>query len=156
MKEIPKKNYIYVVVLLVMTVLIVFSLSNIYVSKNKFVSEFYEYSNVITSDEFNDFIFENPDSIIYISDKYDLSFAEFESELKNKIESLNIKNNFVYIDKESVNESFINDLEKNHQVKIFYDEKPIVLFVVDKEIIKVVEIGIDTSVETLINYEVFE
>ena len=54
MKEIPKKNYYILVVLLVVTVGLTLLLSNLYVNKEKMVSNFYEYSNKITSEEFDE------------------------------------------------------------------------------------------------------
>lgn len=156
MKKIPKRNYLYVVLILIVTIILTFILSNIYISKNKFVSDFYEYSNKIKSDELFEFILENPESIIYISDKYDLSYSKFEKKLKNKIETLNIKNKFVYIDKLELNKSFINQVKENYNVKLNYKNNPIILFVVDKNIIKIQEIKNDTDIHTLINYEVFE
>lgn len=156
MKQIPSKNYIYVVILLVVTIVSVLFLSNLYTSKTKLTSDFYQYSNIITSEEFSQFIFENPDSIIYISDKYDLRYEKFETDLKNKIEALNIKNSFVYLDKRYINDSFIEQLKKDYKIKLEYNRKPIILFVINKEIIKVIDIEIDTDIETLIDYEVFE
>ena len=156
MKQVPKKNYIYVVILIVVTFILVLSLSNIYTSKNKLTTDFYQYSNIITSNEFENFIFENPDSIIYISDKYDLKYAKFENDLKNIIDALNIKNNFVYMDKEYLSSEFINKLKTKYNVSLQYDKKPIVLFIVNKEIIKVIDVDVNTDATTFIDYEVFK
>ena len=47
MRQIPKKNYYILVVILSVTVLLTLCLSYVYKNKEKLVSNFYEYSNKI-------------------------------------------------------------------------------------------------------------
>ena len=89
MRQIPKKNYYILVVLLVVTILLTLSLSYVYRNKEKLVSNFYEYSSKIKPQEFDEYMTENSDFMIYISDKYDLTYEEFENNFKDKIEKLN-------------------------------------------------------------------
>ena len=156
MKEIPKKNYYILVVLLAVTVLLTLWLSNLYLNKEKLVSSFYEYSNKITPKEFDQFVTENSDVIIYISDKYDLTNESFESKLEKKLDSLNLKQNFVFIDKNDINKKFINKLEKLYGINIDINKTPIVIVVVDEQIIKNVSVMTDSDVDSLIDAEVFE
>ena len=58
MKNIPRKNYIYVLVLVICTVILTLIICNIYTNKKKDESEFYKGVNSITSDEFKDFVTE--------------------------------------------------------------------------------------------------
>ena len=131
-------------------------LSNLYLNKEKLVSSFYEYSNKITPKEFDQFVTENSDVIIYISDKYDLTNESFESKLEKKLDSLNLKQNFVFIDKNDINKKFINKLEKLYGINIDINKTPIVIVVVDEQIIKNVSVMTDSDVDSLIDAEVFE
>ena len=84
MRQIPKKNYIILVILIVITVLLTFILFDIYRNKDKVTSDFYRYSNKITNEEFDEYILESSDLIIYISDKYDLANQILKTNLKIK------------------------------------------------------------------------
>lgn len=156
MRQIPKKNYYILVVLLVVTILLTLSLSYVYRNKEKLVSNFYEYSNKIKPQEFDEYMIENSDFIIYISDKYDLTYEEFENKFKEKLEKLNLKSNLIYIDKNDINKEFLNKLKKEYNINIEIKDTPIVIVVVDNKVIKNVSVDIDSDVDTLIEYEVFE
>jgi len=70
MREIPKKNYIILAVLVVVTIAVTLISASIYKSSTKQVSEIYKYLNKITPEEFEGYLVENPDVIVYISDRY--------------------------------------------------------------------------------------
>ena len=156
MKEIPKKNYCLLVVLLAVTVVLTLSLSSIYLNKEKLVSNFYEYSNKITVEEFDEYMIENSDTIIYISDKYDLTLGDFEKKLQNKLDEKNLKQNFVFLDKKDINDKFLNKLKNTYKINIDLEKTPIIIVVVDKRVIKNVKVTSSSDVNTLIDYEVFE
>ena len=156
MREIPKKNYFILVVLLVVTVLITLVLSNLYLNQEKAVSSFYEYSNKLSSKEFEQFITENSDAIVYISDKYDLDNEFFEKKLKNKIDDLGLKKNLIFIDKNNVNKKFIKKMKKEYGINIKIEESPILLVIIDDKVDKNVIIDNKTQVDGLIEYEDFE
>lgn len=156
MKEIPKKNYCLLVVLLAVTVVLTLSLSSIYLNKEKLVSNFYEYSNKITVEEFDEYMVENSDTIIYISDKYDLTLGDFEKKLQNKLDEKNLKQNFVFLDKKDINDKFLNKLKNTYKINIDLEKTPIIIVVVDKRVIKNVTVTSSSDVNTLIDYEVFE
>lgn len=156
MRQIPKKNYYILVVLLIVTVLLTLSLSYVYRNKEKLVSNFYEYSNKIKPQEFDEYMIENSDFIIYISDKYDLTYEEFESSFKEKLEKLNLKNNLIYIDKNDIDKEFLNKIKKEYNINIEIKDMPIIIVVVDNKVIKNVSVDTDSNVDTLIEYEVFE
>ena len=93
MRKIPQKNYYILIILLFVTIILTLSLSSIYKKKDSFVSSFYEYANKINSFDFDEYIIENSDLIIYISDKYSLSNESFETKFANKLDKLNLKSN---------------------------------------------------------------
>lgn len=156
MRKIPSKNYIILVVLLVVTVFLTLLLANIYTSKNKLTSSFYEYSNKISIDEFEQYLVENPDAIVYISDKYDLTHETFEEKFKEKIDNLNLKKNLVFINKEEIDRDFIKKLNNNYKINIDINTTPIILVTVDKKIVKSIYVDKNSNVDTFIDYEIFE
>lgn len=156
MREIPKKNYYILVVLLLATVLLTISLSNLYLNKEKLTSDFYNYANVITPEDFDEFMTENSDVIIYISDKYDLSHNTFEKKFETKIEELNLKHNLIYIDKENIDSEFLNKLKKMYQINLDLEKLPVAIVVVDKKVVRNVSVTSNSNVDTIIEYEVFE
>ena len=153
MREIPIRNYIIACILLVLTVVITLFLSNLYTNRLKPVSDFYNYSNKITAKEFDVFITENPDSIVYLDSKYDLDNDSFEAKLKNKIEHLNIKEKFVYI---NVNNKLINNINKKYKVKIDINKIPVAITFVDGNIYRYEYIANGSEPENVIDFGVFE
>lgn len=156
MKKMPNKNYVILMILLIITVFLVFMARNIYLSKNKVVSKFYEYSNKITRDEFDVYMVENTDAIIYIADKYDLTYEKFENEFKSIIDSQNLKDRVVYIDKSEINDSFVKHLKKEYKIEVDMQKLPVVIEVIDKTNIKTIYIDQTTSASEFINYEEFK
>lgn len=155
MREIPKKNYIILVVLLAVTAFLPLFLSNIYKNKEKLTSSFYEYANKITPESFDEFLTENEDIIIYIGDKYDLSFEKVEKTLEQKINELNIRHSLIYIDKSYVDKKFIKKL-KGYNINMDIDKLPIVVVIIEKEVLKNVSINSNTDIDSLIDDEAFE
>lgn len=156
MKKIPQKNYYILAVLIILTILLTLSLANVYVNKDKYVSNFYKYSNKITCEEFDEYVSENFDLIIYISDKYDLSYELFEKKFKDKLNDLNLKNKLVYIDKSELNKKFLKKLKNEYGINININKLPIIVVIVDSKVIKNVVVSPNSDVDTIIKYEVFE
>ncbi len=150
------KNYILLAVLLVVTVFLTFFLSSLYKSRNNVVSDFYEYCNKINSNEFDEFIMENPDSIIYIGDKNDLDFEEQESALKDEIEKKELKNKIVYLEKGTLSKKFLSSLKTKYGKSIDKKKIPVLLVVVDKKINKVVYLKDNLELNEFISEEVFD
>lgn len=150
------KNYILLAVLLVVTVFLTFFLSSLYKSRNNVVSDFYEYCNKINSNEFDEFIIENPDSIIYIGDKNNLDFKEQESALKDEIEKKGLKNKIVYLEKSTLSKKFLSSLKSKYGKSINKKKTPVLLVVVDKKINKVVYLKDNLELNEFISEEVFD
>ena len=150
------KNYILLAVLLVVTVVLTFFLSSLYKSRNNVVSDFQEYCNKINSNEFDEFIIENPDSIIYIGDKNDLDFKEQESALKDEIEKKGLKNKIVYLEKSTLSKKFLSSLKSKYGKSINKKKTPVLLVVVDKKINKVVYLKDNLELNEFISEEVFD
>lgn len=149
------KNYILLILIVIVTVFVTVLVANLYKESKSVETDFYKYANTITSKEFDTYVTEYPNSIIYIYDKYSNDYSEFENSLKEKIEASYLKNNLIYIDKRELNKKFINNMKENYNTEIKYNNKPIIIIISDKEVLNVIEIDETTNV-TSINLEVFE
>ena len=67
-----KKNYFILTILIIVTCVFTLLLANLYKKENNQVSYLYEKLNKITSTEFDEYMIEHPDTIVYISSKYNL------------------------------------------------------------------------------------
>ena len=148
-----KKNYIILAVLILCTVLLTLFFSRMYLNKTKEYSTFYSESNKITVKEIDQMSLEEPDVIYYISDKYDLNNADFELKLKTKLEGKNLLSKLVYID---TKKSLINKFKTIYKLKIDIDKYPILVFVVDKKVIKTIYVNDNQDIDSYIDYGVYE
>lgn len=151
-----KKNYIYLLILLVATVGITFMLSNLYKREETKTSYLYEKLNKITSTEFDEYMIEHPDTIIYVADQNNLENNKFEKKFYNKLEKLNLLENIIYIEKNEINSSLQKKLKEEYSYK--YNEKDLSAIIVISDGIFVESTLVDESsnINTIINYEVFE
>ena len=150
MRKIPFKNYIYYVLLIIVTILLTLFLSNSYLDKKKKESEFYNYSNKITWKELDEFIIENPDAILYIGNKYDNGNKDFEKQLEEKIEELNIKEKIVFI---NFNNKLSNKLNLKYKLNINANKLPVIVFFNEKLIKSYYYVSDLYSIDYLINKE---
>lgn len=151
-----KKNHIYLAVLLIATVGLTFLLSSIY---NKEVNSFsysYENLNKITSVEFEEYMMENTETIIYISDKNDLRNNKFEKKFINKLENLNLLEKTIYIEKDELNNNFKELLKTNYNYKIDEKQLPIIIVIDSGEVVQNVIIDKNSNIDMVIDYGVFE
>ncbi len=156
MKKIPGKNYFILAILILVTVVLTLVLSNIYLAKSRKVSEFFEYSNKITPSELDVYLTENPDVIIYISDKYNLENTTVEKKLKEKLDSTNLKDKMIYIDKSEIDNKFISKIKENYNIDIDINKLPIIIVVIDGEYKQSIYVNNGSDADTFIDYEAFE
>lgn len=151
-----KKNYIYLLILLLATALITLLLAGIY--KKEVIHNCYAYENMnkIIPDEFEVYMQENPDTIIYIGNKNNLENNKFEKKLVEKLENLNILENIIYIEKEEIDVSLKNILKENYNFNYNENKIPVLIVIIDNKIIQTSIVDENSIVDTIINYEVFE
>jgi len=151
-----KKNYLKLFVLILITIIITLGLSAMY--KQKFLTLSYSFDrlNKITANEFNEYIIENPSTILYIGDKTNNTYNKIEKNFISKLESLNLLENTIYIEKSEVTPKFIKKLKEEY--KYTYDEGklPTILVIIDGIAVEKTELKKDSSIDTIIEYGVFE
>ena len=150
-----KKNYIYLSILIIVTVILTLGISYYY--KKEIVEFSYAYKNLnkISAQEFEEYMIEHPDTIIYMSVKTDLNNNKFEKKLVNELEKFNLLENIIYIEYEEI--IILCDLLKE---KYNYDYQknvlPAILVISDGETLDIVSINKDSKASNIINYEVFK
>jgi len=151
-----KRNYVYLLILILVTVVITLFLSNIYKKEVITTSHSYEKLNKITALEFEEYIIENPDTIIYLGDKTNLDNNKFEKKFISKLENLNLIKNTIYIDKTEITSSLKKVLEKEYSYNYDENKLPVVIVINDGKTIQKSNVYQNSKADTIINYEVFE
>lgn len=101
LREVPLKNYLYLLLVLIGSVLILFYVYNWYntYNENKLnISIMNDYLTVINYNELDNYIIENKNAIIYVSILGDEKINNFEREFKTKVVANNLKNSLLYLD----------------------------------------------------------
>lgn len=151
-----KKKYIYLGILLVATVILTLILSTLYNREVKKFSYAYENLNKIVNTEFDEYMMEHPDTIIYIGDKSNLENNKFEKKLVKKLEELNLIENIIYIEKQEFNDSLKGKILEDYNYKYKEKELPAIIVINDGKMLEIVTVDKETNVENIIDYEVFE
>lgn len=101
LREIPKKNYIYLLLILLGTILLLIYIYKWYDTYNENTlntSIMNEYLTVINYNELDNYIIENKDAVIYVSILGNEKINRFERKFKNAILDNNLKNEILYLD----------------------------------------------------------
>ena len=105
-KKIPIKNYVIVVLLIILTVSLTFYLMITYNSKD---SKSLSFVSQVKENELDSYITERQEVIIYMSSSNNKYIKEFENELKKYTEDKNLKDLYVYLDLNDVSSNFYNE-----------------------------------------------
>ena len=101
LKEVPKKNYLYLALILIGSFLFLIYLYKWYETYNESklnISIMDEYLTVINYNELDNYIIENKDAVIYVSILGNEDINKFEKKFKNIITENNLKNDILYLD----------------------------------------------------------
>ena len=101
LREVPLKNYIYLFLILLGSILLLIYIYTWYdtYNQNKLnTSIMNEHLTVINYNELDDYIVENKDAIIYVSILGNEDINNFERKFKSVIIENNLKNNILYLD----------------------------------------------------------
>lgn len=124
--KIPSKNYVYVVMISVLTL----AITGYFCFWYKSYSEYNQNNSIMSGylleigeqeiiNNLENYVLDNPNTILYISYGNDSKIKQFEIGFKNMIEENNLKSSFIYIDLNKVpNKTF----ESEFREKFFSDE----------------------------------
>jgi len=128
---IPKKNYMIVLIISILTLLLIFGLKNIYEKNQVINNETLDFMSEIKENELKTFIIENHEAIIYLSSSNNETLDSFESKLKNYVLNNNLEKTIVYIDLSKVSDKFYENFNKqyfNNKQIIVFEKEPSLLY----------------------------
>ncbi|MCI6266652.1 MAG: hypothetical protein MR598_07410 [Erysipelotrichaceae bacterium] len=101
LKEIPTKNYIYLFIILLGSILFLIYIYTWYETYNETrlkTSIMNNYLTVINYNELDNYISENQNAVIYVSVLGNEEINRFEKNLKNEVVNHNLRNSILYLD----------------------------------------------------------
>lgn len=124
-KEINKKNYIILVVTIIITVIAVFYARSWYITAKEYnenTSVIQSIASTINENEIENHVLDNPRAIIYISSGQDQNIKSFEKNIKKLIEKNNLSDYVLYINKDEITdqnklEGTLKRLAQNQKIK---------------------------------------
>lgn len=148
MRKIPLKNYFILAAIIILSGIIVIYIANMYRNKKDYEKEdTMSFLREIYAKDFENFIIENPDSIVYINNTFDESLT---LELKKYIIERDYIQDIVYIDTNKINIDFVNVLKKYSS--LIDDKLPNVLIIKGGKIINMLYIEEDTTPSQIIEF----
>lgn len=100
LRKIPTKNYIILGVIIAVTLLVLYYFYmwvDVYKESKINIPIMDKYMTVINYNELNNYIVENPNTIVYVSVLENEKIREFEKKLKNKYKNKEIYNEVLYM-----------------------------------------------------------
>ena len=99
-KVIPLKNYVYLAIILVVSIFIVYYFYLWYraYDESKLSTRIMdEYLQVINYNELKNYIIENRDAFVYVSVVNDVEIRDFEKKFKSTVSEYSLKNEMLYL-----------------------------------------------------------
>lgn len=135
MREIPKKNYLLLLLVIVGTVLVSLFLTRLYNNRHQETSTLYGFLSEVTLEDIDTYLIENETAVLYIDDKHNLSDNKEEKKLKKKIINYNLKNQFVFLDSTRIDQEFIGSFDKKYHYT-FKEDYPMIVVIKNKKVVK--------------------
>lgn len=134
MRQVPTKNYFILLGLVIVTVVVTIALGNFYTNRNRETSVLYNVLPKVTLSDLDTYLLENDVAAVYIADKYDLDDEKEEKKLRNKLVELNLINNFVYLDSNSIDDNFKDEFNNKYHYQLT-DDYPTIIVISNRRVI---------------------
>lgn len=151
-----KYNYIIYIVLLIVTIIVTLLLADLYNKGENEISYSYETLNKISAEEFDEYMVEHDDVIIYIGSMYSTSTNKVEKNIITEIEKQNLLEKVIFIEKEEITDELEKTLNKEYEYEYNEDKIPTIIIVIDGEVDKIVKITKNMQYKSAIDYEAFK
>jgi len=126
-RRIPIKNYIILGVVILFTILLLYYFYmwvDVYKESKMNIPILDKYMSVINYNEFDNYLVENPNTIVYVSVLEDEDIREFEKKLKNKYKNRKVNNEVLYMN--VTNDIKDNDLKNEMKEKYYLNNLNII------------------------------
>lgn len=144
-RNIPVKNYFIVLVISILTLVALFLSCNYYKNYQKYQDETNSPISTLSEikgDELNNYLVENHNIMLYLSNNYD---NELEKEFVKKLEKKEYISDVVYINTSELDQNFYDNLTNYFEENVtFNKENHTLLIVKNGKIVKVLNINKDT------------
>lgn len=117
---IPLKNYIILFLITFLTVTLLIYFTSIYNKKKDYDKNNnirMSFLKVMQEEDFVNFITENQEFVLYISNSNDKSIMEFEKDLKKSIVKKSYEKDMIYLNSKNLSKAFMNSL------KIYFNDE---------------------------------
>lgn len=144
-REVPKKNYYILIVMLIGVVILTFAIASIVnVVKNNNVSSGYinRYVSEIAYSELDTYLVEPAsNTFIYVTYTGDENIYKLEKDLKKLVNNYELANEFIYVNvtDEMVDEDFINELNDKLNITEKISQLPVILYYKDGVLTDIVD-----------------
>ena len=104
-KKIELKNYIILLVIVLVTIFAVFYMRNFYIMSKVYYTENSVMLDVIkevSQDELQNYLVENPKIVLYVSPKQNPDIKKFEKTFKNLVIKEELEDNILYLDSDTI------------------------------------------------------
>ena len=158
MRKIPTKNYFILFFITIISILIVMYLVNLYKSREDYndnVNHRMSFLREIYADDFNNYITENTEGIIYLSNSSDSSLATIEKKLKKDILKKEYSQDIIYINLKNIGTGFVNTINNYYSSTLKLNQNsgiPNVLIIKNGKIQRVYYINDDTEEHNIIDF----
>lgn len=153
MRKVPLKNYFILALVVILSGIIVYVLATVYTNKKRYdekENHVLSFLKEIYVDDFENFIIENPDIIIYINRSDNSKNKKLEKKLKKDIIKRNYEQDIIYIDSSEMSNNFIDVL--NNYIDSKLNIIPNVLIIKDGKIGNVMYINSNTTSTEIIDF----
>jgi len=119
MKEISFGNYIKALCLVIATIVLTVFLANHYSSRKEYENNMnitMSFLKTVDSSNIEEYLIENHEVIMYISNSDDESLNEYEETLKKLIIKKELEKNIVYFDTKNEDEQYLSKFIKNYAI----------------------------------------
>jgi len=140
-KEIPIKNYIYLIIIILISIIFVYYLYLWFIEyqkeQNK-ISHLEQVMQIINYNELDTYLIENKNAVIYVSDTSDVNNKKLEKKLKKMIEENYIVDKILFLDVSEIKSNNENYKILNQEIKV-----PSFLVFTNNSLLKKYEIDMD-------------
>ena len=150
-KDIPKKNYFILGIILIISCILVYYINawySLYQYEKRGSSPITTYMEIINYNEVENYIAENSDAIIYVSKSNNLKIRKFEEDNEKLFKKLELNYNILYMDAKDVN--------KDLKIKYNVNEYPTILFFKNKRLVNKYVLELDNinynDIKNIIDY----
>lgn len=150
-KDIPKKNYFILGIILIISCILVYYINtwySLYQYEKRGHSPITTYMEIINYNEVENYIAENSDAIIYVSKSNNLKIRKFEEDNEKLFKKLELNYNILYMDAKDVN--------KDLKIKYNVNEYPTILFFKNKRLVNKYVLELDninySDMKSIIDY----